>query len=167
MASASDILPPSDKKGRSREKVALKPGFHLTDWMRLTQHAHDLSGRNGGPLRNISREELAQHNTQFDCWTALNGKVYNITQYMAYHPGGEKKLMLGAGKDCTAMFNKFHAWVNGESMLAKCQVGVLSESNDAIKEEDEEDDDEEEKLDALQEQARNQLSLNSNDGSEN
>lgn len=44
---ASDILPPSDKKGKAREKVALKPGFHLTDWMRLTQHANDLSGRQG------------------------------------------------------------------------------------------------------------------------
>ncbi|CAE7741551.1 CYB5R4, partial [Symbiodinium microadriaticum] len=91
------------------------------------------------PLRAISREELKQHNTQYDCWTALNGKVYNITQYLAYHPGGEPKLMLGAGKDCTALFNKYHPWVAGDSMLSKCQVGVLSEQSDVIVEEDEEE----------------------------
>lgn len=44
---ASDILPPTDAKGKSRDKIALKPGFHLMDWMRLTQHATDLSGRKG------------------------------------------------------------------------------------------------------------------------
>ena len=30
---ASDTLPPSSK----REKIAIKPGFHLVDWMKLTQ----------------------------------------------------------------------------------------------------------------------------------
>mmetsp|Transcript_6905 Transcript_6905/g.7224 ORF Transcript_6905/g.7224 Transcript_6905/m.7224 type:complete len:168 (+) Transcript_6905:36-539(+) len=159
---ASDILPPSDSKGKAREKVALKPGFHLMDWMRLTQHATDLSGRKGGPLRNISREELAQHNTKFDCWTALNGKVYNITQYIDYHPGGVNKLMLGAGKDCTPLFNKYHAWVNYESMLSKCQVGVLSEGSDSIleDEEDEEENDDEKKeakIQAIQEAAKSIL----------
>ena len=39
---ASDIVPPSSK----REKVSLKPGFHLVDWMRLTQ-VSDVSGRKG------------------------------------------------------------------------------------------------------------------------
>ena len=33
--------------------------------------------------------------------------------------------MKGAGKDCTALFNQFHAWVNVESMLAKCLIGTL------------------------------------------
>jgi cytochrome b involved in lipid metabolism len=100
----------------------------------------------GGPLRNISREELAEHNTKFDCWTALNGKVYNITQYIDYHPGGVPKLMLGAGKDCTALFNRYHAWVNYESMLSKCLVGVLSEGSGTIQEdEEEEEEDEQEK----------------------
>lgn len=44
---ASDILPPTDSQGKARSKVALKPGFHLMDWMRLTQQASDLSGRKG------------------------------------------------------------------------------------------------------------------------
>ena len=117
---ASDIQPPSSK----REKVVLKKGFHLTDWMRLVQSVFDLSGRNGGPLRNIGRDELRKHNTEYDCWTAYNGKVYNITPYLHYHPGGINKLLEGAaGQDCTVLFNKYHAWVNIQSMIGKCLVG--------------------------------------------
>ena len=93
------------------------------DWMNLVRSAADLSGRNGGPLRNISLAELKEHNTQFDCWTVYNGKVYNITQYMHYHPGGVKVIMQGAGRDCTRLFNRYHAWINIDNMLAKCLVG--------------------------------------------
>ena len=31
----------------------------------------------------------------------------------------------GAGKDATALFNKYHQWVNYESMLSACVVGKL------------------------------------------
>lgn len=115
---ASDTLPP--RKGR--EKVQLKAGFHLMDWVRLSG-----SITSGSGTRKISRDELALHNKKYDCWTCINGKVYNITQYLPYHPGGEAKLMEGAGLDCTLLFNKFHRWVNADQMLAKCLVGVLEE----------------------------------------
>lgn len=121
----------------NREKVALKPGFHLVDWMRLTQVSTDM--RTPGPLRKISLAELSTHKSQFDAWTAYKGKVYNISQYIAYHPGGEKTLMSGAGKDCTAQFNKFHAWVNGESMLSKCLIGVLMNEELPVMQEEIED----------------------------
>jgi cytochrome b involved in lipid metabolism len=119
---ASDIRPPTDKKtGKARAKVSLRPGFHLMDWMRLPL-------RPARP-RAISSAELASHCTKYDCWTALHGKVYNITQYMDYHPGGGSILMKGAGKDCTALFNKYHAWVNIDGLLTKCLVGVLADDS--------------------------------------
>ena len=140
---ASDIRAPTSKYGKAREKVALKPGFHLADWHRLMQAATNFDCRSGGPPRRISMEELKEHNTEFDCWTVYNGKVYNITQYMHYHPGGVKQLMVGAGKDCTKYYDKFHPWVNIETMLAKCYVGPLGDSAKAIiEEEDGEEDDE-------------------------
>ncbi len=39
-------------------------------------------------------------------WTALKGNVFNITPYLDYHPGGVDELMKGAGRDCTALFDK-------------------------------------------------------------
>ena len=145
---ASDTLPPTDAaamKKTGRVKVHLKPGFHLVDWMNLMRVSTDMSGRNGGPLRKISLSELKQHTSQFDCWTAYNGKVYNISQYMHYHPGGIPMLMKGAGKDSTKLFNKYHAWVNLDNMLGKCLVGVLIADEPGIAEDEEgEDEDVEE-----------------------
>lgn len=135
---ASDIRAPTSKYGKPREKVALKPGFHLMDWHRLMQASTNFDCRDGGPPRRISLEELKSHKSEFDCWTAYNGKVYNITQYMQYHPGGVKQLMAGAGKDCTKAFNKFHAWVNIDNILAKCYIGPLMEATNAVVEGDEE-----------------------------
>jgi len=37
--------------------------------------------------------------------------VYNITHYLRFHPGGVPLLLKVAGKDGTALFNKYHAWV--------------------------------------------------------
>ena len=47
---------------------------------------------------------LKEHNKKDDAWSAFNGKVYNITPYLPYHPGGEKELMRVAGRDGTKLF---------------------------------------------------------------
>lgn len=60
-----------------------------------------------------------------DAWMGLNGKVYNITPYAEYHPGGVPELMRGAGRDGTKLFGEIHPWVNYETMLSSCLVGLL------------------------------------------
>jgi cytochrome b involved in lipid metabolism len=47
---------------------------------------------------------LKLHNKRDDAWSAFAGKVYNITAYLPYHPGGEKELMRVAGRDGTKLF---------------------------------------------------------------
>ncbi|XP_067946262.1 cytochrome b5 reductase 4-like isoform X2 [Watersipora subatra] len=56
---------------------------------------------------------------------AIDGAVYNVTQYIKFHPGGVAEIMKGAGKDATQIFNEVHRWVNYGSMLKKCLVGKL------------------------------------------
>ncbi|XP_062573054.1 cytochrome b5 reductase 4-like, partial [Saccostrea cucullata] len=108
----------------TRNKVALKPGRSLMDWIRLGRSREDLTGV-GGKILEVDAEELAKHNRRNDAWIALRGKVYNITPYMEYHPGGDDELMRGAGIDGTQLFDEVHKWVNYESMLEKCFVGKL------------------------------------------
>lgn len=50
--------------------------------------------------------EIAQHNQADDCWFAIEGKVYNVTPFIASskHPGGEA-ILQGCGKDATELFN--------------------------------------------------------------
>jgi cytochrome b involved in lipid metabolism len=38
----------------------------------------------------------------------FSGRVYNVTQYMDFHPGGVEELMLGVGKDATNVFNQVY-----------------------------------------------------------
>jgi cytochrome-b5 reductase len=102
----------------------LAPGHSLMDWIRLGKSGKDLAGT-GGKLLDVTLDELAKHNRVDDAWTGLRGNVYNITQYMDYHPGGVEELMRGAGIDCTVLFDEVHKWVNYESMLSKCLVGKL------------------------------------------
>jgi len=38
--------------------------------------------------------------------TSLIGDVYDITQYLSFHPGGRNELMKAAGIDCTSLFTQ-------------------------------------------------------------
>lgn len=110
--------------GSGRVKVSLGPGRSLMDWIRLTHANPNLSGVNGRFL-DVTYEELAKHNKKDDAWICLKGRVYNVTPYMEYHPGGSDELLRGVGKDATDLFNQVHKWVNFESMLEKCLIGKV------------------------------------------
>ena len=63
-------------------------------------------------------EEVAKHKAEDDCWTIYQGKVYDITEYAKVHPGG-RKIFLGKGKDCTALYNQYHPWVSAQGLIGK------------------------------------------------
>ncbi|KAI1301784.1 Cytochrome b5 reductase 4 [Halotydeus destructor] len=122
MSLSPNNLGSGNATGSGRTKVALKPGHSLMDWVRLCNKAFDLAGTKGRLLK-VTDDELAKHNTRNDCWMVIQERVYNVTPYMDYHPGGVDELMRGAGIDATNLFNEVHRWVNFESMLNKCLVG--------------------------------------------
>ncbi|KAK9159656.1 hypothetical protein Syun_005997 [Stephania yunnanensis] len=119
----------STRKRVVRAKVPFEKGYSQMDWLRVTRTQHDLAGLKGKSNRRlISMDEVKQHKTGDSIWTVLKGRVYNIAPYMKFHPGGDDMLMKAAGKDCTSLFNKYHAWVNAEFLIEKCLVGVLDET---------------------------------------
>ncbi|KAH7884767.1 cytochrome b5 [Phlebopus sp. FC_14] len=123
---SSSLLAPmatTEKPKKPSKKVALAPGFGPLDWANLKASGQDLRGVD--TLLRVSPSVLKRHNKKDDAWTAIYGKVYNITPYLPYHPGGEKELMRVAGRDGTELFALTHAWVNAEFMLDGCLVGFL------------------------------------------
>lgn len=71
----------------------------------------------------VTKKELQKHNTKDDMWTVINGKVFNLTPYIPFHPGGENILKAVAGRDGTALFMKYHAWVSYDNILEPCFIG--------------------------------------------
>ena len=59
--------------------------------------------RNKGPPPSgpFTLNEVAKHNKEDDCWIIVDGKVYDVTDYVADHPGGDS-ILNHAGGDSSA-----------------------------------------------------------------
>ena len=52
--------------------------------------------------------DVQQHATAADCWSAINGKVYNFTEWVNKHPGGSLVITSLCGIDGSAAFSGRH-----------------------------------------------------------
>jgi cytochrome b involved in lipid metabolism len=57
----------------------------------------------------VTATELGTHNTADDCWIALHGNVYDLTEYARRHPGGASVVTQLAGTDGTNEYSRFHS----------------------------------------------------------
>lgn len=75
----------------------------------------------------IGVAEVQKHNTAKDCWTVVNSNVYDLTSYIARHPGGASVLTAICGKDGTQAFTGQHAGAQKPNAdLSSLPVGPLS-----------------------------------------
>jgi cytochrome b involved in lipid metabolism len=56
-------------------------------------------------LARFTKEDVAMHSTEKDCWTIISGKVYDLTSYIPRHPGGDD-ILLACGTDGTSLFTE-------------------------------------------------------------
>lgn len=52
--------------------------------------------------------DVAKHNKKDDIWVVVDGQVLDVTKFLPDHPGGEKAILLYAGRDATEEFNMLH-----------------------------------------------------------
>ncbi|HEY4494024.1 MAG TPA: cytochrome b5 domain-containing protein [Candidatus Paceibacterota bacterium] len=75
--------------------------------------------------------QVATHNSKSDCWTAINGSVYNVTPWIDLHPGGSEKILSLCGKDGSAAFTTQHSGQSRPaSELAAFKIGILKQQVD-------------------------------------
>ncbi len=80
----------------------------------------------GDKTAAYTMDEVQAANTQDKCWTAVIGKVYDLTNFINKHPGGSKAVLGLCGKDGTSAFTKKHGGQpKPEQELAGLQIGVL------------------------------------------
>ncbi|WQF87706.1 Putative cytochrome b5-like heme/steroid binding domain, cytochrome b5, heme-binding protein [Colletotrichum destructivum] len=135
----SSLAPPpthSAKAPKPTRKVILTPGHSPLDWARISGPNADLRNLPADtPYLKVTPSTLKKMTGRKgkDAWMALGGRVYNITPYLPYHPAGIPELLRGAGRDGTKLFGEIHPWVNYETMLSACLVGLLVEEDEGSK----------------------------------
>jgi cytochrome b involved in lipid metabolism len=79
------------------------------------------------PTTAYTLADVAKHATAADCWSAVNGGVYDLTAWIPKHPGGKPLVIAMCGIDGTAMYESQHKGKAGpDGILAGYKIGTLS-----------------------------------------
>nr|UXG49833.1 nitrate reductase [Saccharina japonica] len=77
--------------------------------------------------RKINLQEVQKHDNEDDCWIAVDGKVYDVTDFLDDHPGGGESITISAGQDSSDEFNALHS-DKARAMLLDYYIGELDSS---------------------------------------
>lgn len=72
-------------------------------------------------------QEVAAHNSEESAWIAIEGLVYDITEFVDRHPGGKEILLTAVGREATDLFNSYHPFTDiPRKVLKKYRIGSLA-----------------------------------------
>ncbi|KAI3400665.1 hypothetical protein diail_2377 [Diaporthe ilicicola] len=74
--------------------------------------------------REISLEEVRQHEGEEEPWFVLDGEVYDGTKFLEGHPGGAASIIGAAGQDVMEEFMAIHS-ENAKAMMPSYHIGTL------------------------------------------
>jgi cytochrome b involved in lipid metabolism len=81
-----------------------------------------------GKVAGYTLSDIALHNDEESCWAAVGTNVYDLTEWIAKHPGGPQKILNMCGTDATAVFEGQHGGqLRPEATLETSKIGVLQE----------------------------------------
>ena len=75
-----------------------------------------------------TRSEVAQHATPDSNWIIVDDKVYDVTKFAMFHPGGRAFIDKVAGSDATKQFYAFHRQDVLRSHGSKYLIGTLADA---------------------------------------
>ena len=74
----------------------------------------------------LTLDEVKKHNSADDCWSIIDGNVYDLTNWVESHPGGKERITAICGKDGTSSFLGKHSNSNSaKSQLNRFELGKL------------------------------------------
>ncbi|WP_157980521.1 MULTISPECIES: cytochrome b5 domain-containing protein [Kocuria] len=69
---------------------------------------------------------VQEHSTESDCWAAVDNNVYDLTDWVAQHPGGQRAITQLCGTDATDAFAGQHGNNDeAKAALSEHQIGTL------------------------------------------
>lgn len=73
----------------------------------------------------ITLDEVAWHDTHDDCWIVVCDYVYDCTDFLKSHPGGQDVLLEYAGRDASLAFVGTGHSQTADRLLKKFLIGEL------------------------------------------
>lgn len=95
-----------------------------------TEGSNQAADPSTSEIQTYTLEEVAEHDCEEDCWIVIDDKVYDVTPYLDFHPGGKRYILETAGTDAT---RGFYEWVHSDTargLLPKYFVGMLKKERD-------------------------------------
>ncbi len=76
----------------------------------------------------LTMEEIAKHADKESCYSAIDGKVYDLTEFMSKHPGGAGNILKICGKDGSEAFSGQHEGsAQAKAALPDYMIGELED----------------------------------------
>mmetsp|Transcript_16856 Transcript_16856/g.27833 ORF Transcript_16856/g.27833 Transcript_16856/m.27833 type:complete len:615 (-) Transcript_16856:1112-2956(-) len=83
-----------------------------------------------GALPVYTLKQLETHSSKYSCWLVISGKVYDVTSFLARHPGGAIIILKYAGRDATSpFFHRGHS-LTAIEMLDEFLIGTCEDAKD-------------------------------------
>ncbi|KAH7066591.1 hypothetical protein BKA63DRAFT_495511 [Paraphoma chrysanthemicola] len=108
-----------------------EPGTGDGGWMKPSVENQIASAKQdaGAPEKQFTRQEIEKHDREDDCWIVVDGKVYDATSVMQWHPGGKAAVLGHAGKvhaETTSEFESIHDGYAYQK-LKECVIGTVTD----------------------------------------
>ena len=88
-------------------------------------------------LRIFTAVDVAKHTRKGDCWVIRNGKVYNVSEFAADHPGGDDLIFKYAGQDVGEIMKNSDEHDHSQSayeMLGEYLIGKIGVNTNTVDE---------------------------------
>jgi cytochrome b involved in lipid metabolism len=76
-------------------------------------------------LRILSLEDVSYHCQPHDAWMVVYDRIYDVTEYLRRHPGGEEVMLEYVGYDATMAFRGVGHSAAATRAMAKFLIGIL------------------------------------------
>ena len=63
-------------------------------------------------VKSYTMAEVAKHNSETSCRSAINGNIYDLGAFVSQHPGGDRNILKICGIDGTMAFEGKHGGQN-------------------------------------------------------
>lgn len=86
-------------------------------------------------VKTYTLDEVRKHKNSKSLWVAIKDNVYDVTEFLEEHPGGEEVLLEQAGGYATEAFEDVGHSTDARELMKKYAIGKLAEADREKKDE--------------------------------